>query len=91
MAERSNARACGPSLPGVAGSNSAGSVDVCVVEKKDKMQDNKDKETSAGEEQIRVHENKKKSRLGHAYLSFVSVVCCQVQISTTGRSLVQSY
>jgi hypothetical protein len=27
-------------------------VDVCVVKTKDKMQDNKDKETSAGDEQI---------------------------------------
>jgi hypothetical protein len=29
------------------------------------------------------------SRRGHGYLSLVSVVCCQVEVSATGRSLVQ--
>ena len=29
------------------------------------------------------------SRRGHGCLSFVSVVCCQVEVSATGRSLVQ--
>jgi hypothetical protein len=29
------------------------------------------------------------SRRGHVYLSLVSVVCCQVEVSATGRSLVQ--
>jgi hypothetical protein len=29
------------------------------------------------------------SRLGHGCLSVVSVVCCQVEVSATGRSLVQ--
>ena len=29
------------------------------------------------------------SRWGHGCLSFVSVVCCQVEVSATGRSLVQ--
>jgi hypothetical protein len=32
---------------------------------------------------------KKKSRRGHGCLSFVSVVCCQVEVSATGWSLVQ--
>jgi hypothetical protein len=32
---------------------------------------------------------KKKSRLGHGCLSVVSVVCCQVEVSATGWSLVQ--
>ena len=31
VAERSKARVCGPLLAGVAGSNSAGGMDVCVV------------------------------------------------------------
>jgi hypothetical protein len=30
-----------------------------------------------------------KSRLGHGCLSIVSVVCCQVEVSATGWSLVQ--
>jgi hypothetical protein len=29
------------------------------------------------------------SRLGHGCLSFVSVVCCQVEVSASGWSLVQ--
>jgi hypothetical protein len=29
------------------------------------------------------------SRRGHGYLSLVSDVCCQVEVSATGRSLVQ--
>jgi hypothetical protein len=29
------------------------------------------------------------SRRGHGCLSLVSVVCCQVEVSVTGRSLVQ--
>ena len=29
------------------------------------------------------------SRRGHGYLSLVSVVCCHVEMSATGRSLVQ--
>jgi hypothetical protein len=33
--------------------------------------------------------DKKKSRLGHGCLSVVSVVCCQVEVSATGWSLVQ--
>jgi hypothetical protein len=32
---------------------------------------------------------KKKSRLGHGCLFLVSVVCCQVEVSATGWSLVQ--
>jgi hypothetical protein len=32
---------------------------------------------------------KKNSRLGHGCLSVVSVVCCQVEVSATGWSLVQ--
>jgi len=28
-------------------------------------------------------------RRGHGFLSFVSVVCCQVEVSATGPSLVQ--
>jgi hypothetical protein len=31
---------------------------------------------------------KKKSHLGHGCLSLVSVVCCQVEVSATGWSLV---
>jgi hypothetical protein len=31
----------------------------------------------------------RESRQGHGYLSVVSVVCCQVEVSATGRSLVQ--
>jgi hypothetical protein len=31
---------------------------------------------------------KKKSRLGHGCLSVVRVVCCQVEVSATGWSLV---
>jgi hypothetical protein len=34
-------------------------------------------------------QNKKESRLGHGCLSVVSVVCCQVEVSATGWSLVQ--
>ena len=30
-----------------------------------------------------------KSRRGHGCLSLVNVVCCQVEVSTTSRSLVQ--
>ena len=30
-----------------------------------------------------------KSSQGHGYLSLLSVVCCQVEVSATGRSLVQ--
>ena len=29
------------------------------------------------------------SRWGHGFLSFVNVVCCQVEVSATGRSLVK--
>jgi hypothetical protein len=32
---------------------------------------------------------KKKSHRGHGCLSLVSVVCCQVEVSATGWSLVQ--
>jgi hypothetical protein len=32
---------------------------------------------------------KKKTRLGHGCLPLVSVVCCQVEVSGTGWSLVQ--
>jgi hypothetical protein len=32
---------------------------------------------------------KKKSHRGHGYLSLVSVVCCQVEVSATSWSLVQ--
>ena len=30
------------------------------------------------------------SRRGNGSLSFVNVVCCQIEVSATGRSLVQS-
>jgi hypothetical protein len=33
--------------------------------------------------------SKKKSYLRHAFLSVVCVVCCQVEVSTTNRSLLQ--
>ena len=49
VAERSKARVCGTSLAGIAGSNPAGGMDVCLL----------------------------------------CVVCCRVEISATGRSLVQ--
>ena len=29
------------------------------------------------------------SRRRHGYLAFVNVVCCQVEVSATGRSIVQ--
>ena len=45
---------------------------------------NQDKEVV--EMKYREH---KKSHRRHGYLSVVSVVCCQVEVSATGRSLVQ--
>ena len=55
-------RVCGRSLAGIAGSNPAGGMDVCVVcvlqsKKKGKVQDNPDKETSMDEVQ---RQNKRK-------------------------------
>ena len=55
VADRLKARFCGRSFAGVAISNSAGGVDICVVclskdtKAKGRMQDNEDKETSTDE------------------------------------------
>jgi hypothetical protein len=38
---------------------------------------------------IGTRDLKKKSRLRHGFLSVVSVVCCQVEVSATSWSLVQ--
>jgi hypothetical protein len=60
VAKRSSARDCGSLLAGIAGSNPAGSMDVCVVRCKEKIQDNDD-----GKKQVRMkykhstRENKK--------------------------------
>jgi hypothetical protein len=40
-------------------------------------------------DQREITGQEKKSRLGHGCLSLVSVVCCQVEVSATGWSLVQ--
>jgi hypothetical protein len=55
---------------------------LCVLYSKDKRQ-NQDKQV-----QIKYTEAKKSCR-GHGYLSVVRVVCCQVEVSATGWSLVQ--
>jgi hypothetical protein len=76
------------------GSNPAGGMDVCVVlcccirtvvwNMKDrriyKVQNGSKEKTG----------QKKESRWGHVRLSFVSVVCCQVEVSATGWALVQT-
>jgi hypothetical protein len=55
VTDRSKARVCGRSLAGVADSNLAGGMDVCVVcckeRQKRKMQHSQDKETSTDEVQ----------------------------------------
>jgi hypothetical protein len=44
-----------------------------------------------GQVRIKYRERKKKkSHRWHECLTLVSVVCCQVKVSATGRSLVQS-
>jgi hypothetical protein len=53
---------------------------------KDEKDLNSTKMDQRGETQDR---QKKKSRLGHGCLSLVIVVCCQVEVSVTGWSLVQ--
>ena len=68
VAERSKARVCGRSLSGVAGSNFAGGMDVCVVlcctvKDKRQNQDNQD-------EEVQIKYRDKKSRRVHGCLSY---------------------
>jgi hypothetical protein len=55
---------------------------LCVLYSKDERhsQDSQDKEVV----QMKYREQTLKSRQGHACLSVVSVVCCQVEVSATG-------
>jgi hypothetical protein len=54
------------------------------------MQDKKDfNSTNGSKGKTQELIQKKKSRLGHGCLSIVSAVCCQVEVSATGWSLVQ--
>ena len=85
VAERSKARVCGRSLTRVAGSNPAGAW-MFVLYSKDK----KAKPGQPGQSSTNYRERTKiKSRRGYGWLSVVSVVCCQVEVFATGRSLVQ--
>jgi hypothetical protein len=52
------------------------------------MQDNQDKEKSTDE--VQSTREKQNSCWERGCLSVVSIVCCQVKFSATGRSLVQS-
>jgi hypothetical protein len=52
------------------------------------MQDNQDKDTNTDEVQS-TREYTEKSGRWHECMSFVSVVCCQVEVSSSGRSLFQ--
>ena len=64
VAKRSQARACGLSLAGIAGSNPAGGMDVCVLcckqRKKEKCRTIKTKETSRMKFEQSTGEYKKK-------------------------------
>ena len=62
---------------------------LCVVSKDKKTKCRTIKKKKQVWMKCRVQENKKKSRRWHGCLSVVSVVCCQVDVSATGRSLVQ--
>jgi hypothetical protein len=96
VAAQSKAWVYGRSLTGIVGSNSTGGMDVCVVlvvrtvwnvkwheGRKDLNSTKMDQRGKTPDRQ------KKKSHRGHGCLSVVSVVCCQVEVSATGWSLVQ--
>jgi hypothetical protein len=89
---RSNAWICGRSLTGIVGSNPTGGMDVCVVLYKDSsMKDKKGLHSTKKMDQRGKPQEliKKKSRRRHGRLSFVNVVCCHVEVSARGWSLVQ--
>jgi hypothetical protein len=90
VTERSKARVCGRSLPGIAGSNPAGGMDVCVVccTIRTKGKANKDKAVEK-KYRKRTLPPPPKSRRKHGCLSVVSVLCSQVEVSAKGRSPVQ--
>jgi hypothetical protein len=74
------------SAAGIAGSNPAVGDDVCVVSVVQSGQ--KAKPGQSGQRRTDKVQ-RKKSGWVHACLSLVSGVCCQVEVSATGRSLVQ--
>ena len=49
----------------------------------------KDKGKQSGQRSTDKTQRTKKSRWGHGCLSVVSLICCQVEVSATGQSLVQ--
>jgi hypothetical protein len=54
------------------------------------MKDEKDLNSTKMDQRGKTPDRqKRKFRLGHGCLSFVSVVCCQVEVSATGWSLVE--
>ena len=76
MAERSKARVRGRSLAGVAGSNHAGGMDVCVLcvkGQKGKSRDNPDKETST--DTVQSEKNRMKKNPGPSI--DVCFACCK--------------
>jgi hypothetical protein len=86
VAKKSRARVCGWSLAGVAGSNPTGGMDVMlwVLHKKDQKRSGVSRESAAArllELWVRIPSG--------AWMPLVSVVCCQAEVSATGRSLVQ--
>ena len=65
---------------------------LCVIstdKRQSKIQDSQEKATSTDAVQTDYKRIHKKTRREHVCLSVVSVVCCQVEVSATGRSLVQ--
>jgi hypothetical protein len=56
---------------------------VCVVQYGQKAT------RQSGQRSIKYRERTKKVFRGHGYMSVVSAVCCHVEVSATGRSLVQ--
>jgi hypothetical protein len=53
------------------------------------MKDEKDLNSTKMDQRGKTPDRKKKSQRGHGCMSLVSVVCCQVEVSATGWSLVQ--
>ena len=66
MAERSKARVCGRLLAGIAGSNPAGSMDVCVV------LNSEEKETCKENYKVREQEKDYRKNTAEAWM----LVCC---------------
>jgi hypothetical protein len=54
------------------------------IERKSDIKDEKDLNSTKMDQRGKTPERQKKSHRRQVYLSFVGVVCCQVQVSATG-------